>query len=74
MDPNQHGLRSKSSCLSQLLEHHKEILRILETREIIDFIYLGFLKAFDRVGIGILLRYQKDYASQDNMGGGYIPS
>ena len=74
MDPNQHGLRSKNSCLSQLLEHHKEILRILETRDIIDVIYLGFHKAFDKVGIGILLRYQKDYASQENLGGGYIPS
>ena len=52
MDPNQHGSRSQRSCLSQLLEHHEKILRILETGENVDVIYLDFLKAFDKVDIG----------------------
>ena len=59
MDPNQHGSRSQRSRLSQLLEHHEEILRILETGENVDVIYLDFLKAFDKVDIGILLRKAK---------------
>ena len=59
MDPNQHGSRSKRSCLSQLLEHHEEILRILEKWENVDAIYLDFIKAFDKVDIGILLRKAK---------------
>ena len=59
MDPNQHGSRSQRSCLSQLLEHHEEILRMLESGENVDAIYLDFLKAFDKVDIGILIRKAK---------------
>ena len=68
MDPNQHGSRSKRSCLSQLLEHQEEILRILETGENIDVIYLDFLKAFDKVDIGILLRKAKGLGITGKLG------
>ena len=30
MNKNQHGSRKRKSCLSQLLEHHEEILKMLE--------------------------------------------
>ena len=68
MDPNQHGSRSQRSCLSQLLEHHEEILRILETGENVDVIYLDFLKAFDKVDIGILLRKAKSLGISGRLG------
>ena len=68
MDPNQHGSRSQRSCLSQLLEHHEEILRMLEAGENIDVIYLDFLKAFDKVDIGILLRKVKSLGITGKLG------
>ena len=54
LNPNQHGFRSQRSCLSQLLEHHDEILSHLEDGKNVDSIYLDFSKAFDKVDIGIL--------------------
>ena len=68
MDPNQHGSRSQRSCLSQLLEHHEEILRMLEAGENVDVIYLDFLKAFDKVDIGILLRKVKSLGITGKLG------
>ena len=68
MDPNQHGSRSQRSCLSQLLEHHEEILRILESGENVDAIYLDFLKAFDKVDIGILLKKTKSLGITGKLG------
>ena len=68
MDPNQHGSRSKRSCLSQLLEHQEEILRILETGENVDVIYLDFLKA------EYCLEKPRGLESQENWVGGLILS
>ena len=39
MDPDQHGSRSNRSCLSPLLQHQDEILRMLETVGNVDVIY-----------------------------------
>ena len=47
-DPDQHGSRKHRSCLSQLLEHHDEVLRMLEEGGNIDVIYADFAKADDR--------------------------
>ena len=55
MNPNQHGFRSESSCLSQLLEHHNKILEELEKSNNVDVICLDFAKVFDKVDHGILL-------------------
>ena len=55
MDPNQHGSREGRSTLSQLLEHHEEVIKILEEGDNVDSIYLDFLKAFDKCDHGILL-------------------
>ena len=59
MDQDQHGSREKRSCLTQLLEHHDEIVKILEDGENADLIYLDFAKAFDKCDIGILLHKLK---------------
>ena len=55
MDENQHGAREGRSTLSQLLEHHYEIVKILERGENADVIYSDFSKAFQKVDISILL-------------------
>ena len=59
MDPNDHGSRAKRSCLSQLLEHHLEILDMLERGENVDLVYLDFAKAFDKCDINLLLHKAK---------------
>jgi hypothetical protein len=50
----QHGFRNRRSCLFQLLEHHDQILSILEEGHNADSIYLDFAKASDKVDTGIL--------------------
>ena len=56
----QHGFRSKRSCLSQLLSHYNEILKGMEEGSNVDTVYLDFSKAFDRVDIGILMHKMRD--------------
>ena len=57
--PNQHGSRSKRSTLSQLLQHHEEILKSLEDGNNVDCVYLDFAKAYDKVDHGVLLHKLK---------------
>ena len=59
MDGSQHGSRKGRSTLSQLLEHHHEIIEMLENGENVDSIYLDFAKAFDKCDIGILMHKLK---------------
>ena len=59
MNPKQHGFRFGRSCLSQLLEHLNKILEELEKSNNVDVIYLGFVKALDKVDHGILLNKLK---------------
>ena len=59
MDPKQHGSRAKRSCLSQLLEHHLEILDMLERGENVDLVYLDFAKAFNKCYINLLIHKAK---------------
>ena len=49
MNKEQHGSRTKKSCLSKLLEHHDEILRMLENGGNVDVIYTDFEKAYEKV-------------------------
>jgi hypothetical protein len=49
MDPDQHGSRRNRSCLSQLLEHHDEVLKLMEGGGNIDVIYANFAKAYDKI-------------------------
>ena len=59
MDPDQHGSRQRRSCLSQLLEHHDEILRMLEEGDNVDVIYTDFEKAYEKVDHFKLLEKMK---------------
>ena len=68
MDNNQHGSRGKRSCVSQLLEHHLEILEMLERGENVDLIYLDLAKAFDKCGIDLLLHKVKALGITDKVG------
>ena len=61
MNENQHGFRSKRSCLSQLLAHYENILSALEHNRSADVIYLDFAKAFDKVDHGILMHKMKSF-------------
>ena len=54
MNPSQHGFRRKRSCLSQLLEHHDNVLKFLENGTNVDCVYLDFSKCFDKIDIGLL--------------------
>ena len=49
MDPDQHGSRQRRSCLSQLLEHHDEILQMMENGSSVDVLYADFSKAYDKI-------------------------
>ena len=68
MDPNQHGSRENRSTLSQLLEHHEEIIKILEDGDNVDSIYLDFLKAFDKCDHGILMHKIKNLGIKGKLG------
>ena len=56
LNENQHGFRRGRSCLSQLLEHHAEIVHLMCEGGAVDVAYLDFAKAFDKVDHGILIR------------------
>ena len=62
MDQRQHGSRQGRSCLSQLLEHYDEILRMLETGENVDVIYTDFAKAYEKTCHSKMLLKMKNYA------------
>ena len=53
---SQHGFIIGRSCLSQLLAHHDEVLKVLESGMNVDTIYLDFAKAFDKVDHRIVLK------------------
>ena len=54
--PNgQHGARARRSTLTQLLAHWDSVLDGLESGEGVDYVYLDFSKAFDKVEPGVLL-------------------
>ena len=52
-DEKQHGSRKGHSTLSQLL-HQEEIVNVLDNGENIDCVYIDYLKAYDKVDLGLL--------------------
>ena len=68
MNINQHGFRQERSCLSQLLEHHDNILKILEEGNNADVIYLDFSKCFDKIDIGLLCQKLKQNGISSKLG------
>jgi ribonuclease P/MRP protein subunit RPP40 len=55
LDEAQHGARPGRSTLSQLLQQHEILLKLLENGDNVDIVYLDFSKAFDKVDIAVLL-------------------
>ena len=49
MDPDQHGSRQRRSCLSQLLEHYDEVLKMMEEGGNVDVVYTDFAKAYEKI-------------------------
>ena len=68
MNPSQHGFRSRRSCLSQLLEHYDNILKILEQGHNADCVYLDFSKCFDKIDIGLLSHKLKQNKIHSKLG------
>ena len=68
MDPNQHGSRSRRSCLSQLLQHHDEALKLLEEGANMDVIYTDFEKAYEKIDNFKLLQKCKNLGISGNLG------
>ena len=60
MDPDQHGSRQRRSCLSQLMEHHDEILKMMEEGGNVDVIYTDFAKAYEKIDHAELLNKMKN--------------
>ena len=59
LNDNQHGFRGGRSCLSDLLDVYDDIMHMISGGNIVDMVYLGFLKAFNKVDHGILLHKLK---------------
>jgi ribonuclease P/MRP protein subunit RPP40 len=55
LDQSQHGARSGRSTLTQLLVHYDAVLKMIETGNNCELVYLDFAKAFNKVDHGILL-------------------
>ena len=68
MDSCQHGSRRGRSTLSQLLEHHDEIITMLENDMNVDSIYLDFSKTFDKCYFGILMHKLKKLGIKGKLG------
>ena len=68
MNKNQHGFRQGRSCLSQLLEHYDNILKVLEEDNNADVIYLDFSKCFDKIDIGLLCHKLKQAGISSKLG------
>ena len=68
MNPSQHGFRNRRSCLSQLLEHYDNILKILEQGQNADCVYLDFSKCFDKIDIGLLCQKLKQNKIHSKLG------
>ncbi|KAF2345377.1 Reverse transcriptase domain [Trinorchestia longiramus] len=49
INDTQHGFREKRSCLTNLLDSFGEVNRIYDSTKAVDFVYLDFQKAFDKV-------------------------
>ena len=60
MDPDQHGSRRNRSCLSPLLEHHDEVLKMMEQGDNVDVIYADFAEAYDKIDHSKMLKKMKN--------------
>ena len=64
---NQHGFRSRRSCLTQLLSHFDDVLSGLVESVDVDAIYLDYAKAFDKVDHRLLLAKMRKYGFHEKI-------
>ena len=67
-NPGQHGFRLGRSCLSQLVAHYDNIIRLLHNSQTVDVVYLDFAKAFDKVGFMVTMRKLHEMGITGNLG------
>ena len=69
-NPNQHGFRHGSSCLSALLDVYDNMMTSLSNnpKSSVDMIYLDYAKAFDKVDHGVLLNKLKIFSICGKLG------
>ena len=66
--PGQHGFRLGRSCLSQLVAHYDNIIRLLQTGQNVDVVYLDFAKAFDKVDFMVTMRKLQEMGITGKLG------
>ena len=64
-NPGQHGFRLGRSCLSQLVAHYDNIMRLLQN---VDVVYLDFAKAFDKVDFMVTMRKLQEMGITGKLG------
>ena len=67
-NPGQHGFRLGRSCLSQLVAHYDNIIRLLQTGQNVDVVYLDFAKAFDKVDFMVTMRKLQEMGITGKLG------
>ena len=71
INTNQHGSRRRKSCLSQLLEHYDEILKMLEAGDNVDVVYTDFEKAYEKVNhVKLMEKMKNKYNIKGKLGKG----
>ena len=63
----QHGFRNGRSCLTQLLQHHNNIMQNLIEGHDTDVIYLDYAKAFDSVDHELLMEKLRKYGISNKL-------
>ena len=68
MDHSQHGARGARSTLSQLLIQHEHVLKLLESGDNVDLVYLDFTKTFNKGDLGLLIRKVEKLGFRGDLG------
>lgn len=56
IDPSQHGSTKGKSTVTQLIDQQMLIVKMLESGDNVEIVYLDFAKAYDRISHSILIR------------------
>ena len=67
-NPGQHGFCLGRSCLSQLVAHYDNIIRLLQNGQNVDVVYLDFAKASDKVDFMVTMRKLQQMGITCNIG------
>ena len=58
---SQHGFISRRSCETQLIAYYSKILDQMQSKGVVDAVYLDFAKAFDKCDHGVILHKLKAF-------------